>query len=200
MTVPFAAFTATLFRFQPSKSFGLLCGFCVIIITQLQCLVGCCWIRCDIAVDRLISIPMKPVVGGAVQQASQLVRDLTVCDRVYAIAFGEGAQHLHLHLIPRFVADPQTTAWCVADFYRAVAHGDASAAHPMPSLSLFSVPVSIRALSNCSASVDRSHMLIASATGSIGLRVTNRYGKNKGSRFDAHHSGDLDWHSNQCRC
>ena len=68
--------------------------------------------------------------GGAVQQASQLVRDLTACDRVYAIAFGEGAQHLHLHLIPRFVADPQTTAWCVADFYRAVAHGDASAAHP----------------------------------------------------------------------
>ena len=68
--------------------------------------------------------------GGAVQQASQLVRDLTGCDRVYAIAFGEGAQHLHLHLIPRFVADPQTTAWCVADFYRAVAQGDAPAVPP----------------------------------------------------------------------
>ena len=32
--------------------------------------------------------------GGAVQQASRLVQRLTQCDRVYAIAFGEGAQHL----------------------------------------------------------------------------------------------------------
>ena len=29
----------------------------------------------------------------AVQQAIRLVRQLTNCDRVYAIAFGEGAQH-----------------------------------------------------------------------------------------------------------
>ena len=68
--------------------------------------------------------------GGAVQQASQLVRDLTVCDRVYAIAFGEGAQHLHLHLIPRFINDPATAAWSVADHYRAVASGDRPAAGP----------------------------------------------------------------------
>ena len=68
--------------------------------------------------------------GGAVQQASQLVRDLTVCDRVYAIAFGEGAQHLHLHLIPRFINDPATAAWSVADLYRAVACGDLQAAGP----------------------------------------------------------------------
>ena len=46
--------------------------------------------------------------GIAVQQASRLVRQLTSCDRVYAIAFGEGAQHLHLHLIPRLIEADST--------------------------------------------------------------------------------------------
>ena len=55
------------------------------------------------------------------QQASQLLQQLTDCDRVYAIAFGEGALHLHLHLIPRFAAEPASEAWKVADLYRAVA-------------------------------------------------------------------------------
>ena len=54
------------------------------------------------------------------QQASRLVRQLTNCDRVYAIAFGEGAQHLHLHLIPRLIEEDSTKAWAVADHYRAV--------------------------------------------------------------------------------
>ena len=68
--------------------------------------------------------------GPAVQQASQLVRELTVCDRVYAIAFGEGARHLHLHLIPRFGDDPATKAWSIADLYRAVEQGQRPAADP----------------------------------------------------------------------
>ena len=59
--------------------------------------------------------------GLAVQQASRLIKTLTGCDRVYAIAFGEGARHLHLHLIPRVGDDPETEAWCVADLYRQVA-------------------------------------------------------------------------------
>ena len=62
--------------------------------------------------------------GLAVQDASNLVRRLTQCDRVYTIAFGEGAQHLHLHLIPRFVANPNTKAWSVADHYRSVDYGE----------------------------------------------------------------------------
>ena len=66
--------------------------------------------------------------GPAVQWASALVRELTGCDRVYAIAFGEGALHLHLHLIPRFAQEPQTAAWSVADHYRAVAVGERAAA------------------------------------------------------------------------
>jgi diadenosine tetraphosphate (Ap4A) HIT family hydrolase len=68
--------------------------------------------------------------GGAVQQASQLVQKLTGCDRVYAIAFGEGARHLHLHLIPRCGSEPATEAWRVADLYRAVAHGERAPADP----------------------------------------------------------------------
>jgi diadenosine tetraphosphate (Ap4A) HIT family hydrolase len=66
--------------------------------------------------------------GPAVQQVSQLVQQLTGCDRVYAIAFGEGARHLHLHLIPRFAAEPASEGWKVADLYRAVASGERQAA------------------------------------------------------------------------
>jgi diadenosine tetraphosphate (Ap4A) HIT family hydrolase len=69
--------------------------------------------------------------GGSVQKASRLVQKLTGCDRVYAIAFGEGAQHLHLHLIPRFAADPPSEAWAVADLYRAVIAGELVAADPL---------------------------------------------------------------------
>ena len=49
-----------------------------------------------------------------------MVKQLTQCDRVYAIAFGEGAQHLHLHLIPRLVTESSTKAWAGADHYRSV--------------------------------------------------------------------------------
>jgi diadenosine tetraphosphate (Ap4A) HIT family hydrolase len=68
--------------------------------------------------------------GVAVRAASQLVQELSGCDRVYAIAFGEGAPHLHLHLIPRFAADPASAAWAVADLYRAVERGERPAADP----------------------------------------------------------------------
>ena len=61
--------------------------------------------------------------GGVVKEASKLVQGLTGCERVYAIAFGEGARHLHLHLIPRFSQDPASEAWRVADLYRRVMNG-----------------------------------------------------------------------------
>ena len=69
-------------------------------------------------------------LGPALQRASALVRELTGCARVYAIAFGEGARHFHLHLIPRHAADPQSESWRVADLYRQVAAGDRPAADP----------------------------------------------------------------------
>lgn len=68
--------------------------------------------------------------GSAVQVASRLAQALTGCERVYAIAFGEGARHLHLHLIPRRNGDAATEAWAVADLYRAVAAGALPAADP----------------------------------------------------------------------
>ena len=68
--------------------------------------------------------------GLAVQQASRLIQSITGCDRVYAIAFGEGARHLHLHLIPRFGDDPETEAWCVADLYRQIAQKQRPPANP----------------------------------------------------------------------
>jgi len=68
--------------------------------------------------------------GPVLQRASALVRSLTGCQRVYAIAFGEGARHLHLHLIPRHADDPASEAWKAADLYRAVAAGQRPAADP----------------------------------------------------------------------
>jgi len=58
--------------------------------------------------------------GLIVQRASLLVKQTSGCERVYAIAFGEGARHLHLHLIPRCSGIPETEAWAVADLYRDV--------------------------------------------------------------------------------
>lgn len=66
--------------------------------------------------------------GPMLQRCSALVRTLTGCGRVYAIAFGEGARHLHVHLLPRHGDDPATEAWAVADHYRAVATGERAAA------------------------------------------------------------------------
>lgn len=66
--------------------------------------------------------------GLIVQRASLLVKQASGCDRVYAIAFGEGARHLHLHLIPRFCGISETEAWAVADLYRDVQSKRRSAA------------------------------------------------------------------------
>ena len=69
-------------------------------------------------------------LGTALRTVSRAVRDLSGCDRVYAIAFGQGAPHLHVHLVPRFDADDATRAWNVADLYRAVERGERPAAEP----------------------------------------------------------------------
>jgi len=68
--------------------------------------------------------PEAAAFGPVLQRASALVRELTGCQRVYALAFGEGARHLHMHLVPRHGADPASEAWRVADLYRAVASGE----------------------------------------------------------------------------
>lgn len=75
-------------------------------------------------------------LGPMLRRCSSLVRDLTGCERVYAIAFGEGARHFHLHLIPRHGADAATESWCVADLYRQVAGGERQAADPAAVMAL----------------------------------------------------------------
>ena len=69
-------------------------------------------------------------LGPMLRRSSALVRELTGCDRVYAIAFGEGARHFHLHLIPRHGSDPASESWCVADLYRALLAGERPPADP----------------------------------------------------------------------
>ncbi len=68
---------------------------------------------------------------GAVLQASMgAVRDATGMPRVYVVMFGEGAAHLHAHLIPRDPERADTKAWAVADLYRAIErHGATAATH-----------------------------------------------------------------------
>lgn len=68
--------------------------------------------------------------GRALRTVSRVIREVTGCDRVYAIAFGQGAPHLHMHLIPRFDAVEATRAWQVADWYRAVERGEHAPADP----------------------------------------------------------------------
>ncbi|WP_254216869.1 HIT family protein [Synechococcus sp. CCY 9618] len=68
--------------------------------------------------------------GSMLQRSSALVRALAGCERVYAIAFGEGARHFHLHLIPRAAAEPASESWRIADLYRSVAAGERAPADP----------------------------------------------------------------------
>ena len=69
--------------------------------------------------------------GPMLRRCCALVKELAGCDRVYAIAFGEGARHFHLHLIPRHGADSGTESWRVADLYRAVVAGEQLPADPV---------------------------------------------------------------------
>lgn len=49
-------------------------------------------------------------------------------DRVYSIAFGESARHLHMHLVPRYADRDDLAAWSLADGYRACMQDPRSAA------------------------------------------------------------------------
>ncbi|MDA1007756.1 MAG: diadenosine tetraphosphate hydrolase [Planctomycetota bacterium] len=65
--------------------------------------------------------------GVVASASSRAVRLVTGADRVYSIAFGEGARHIHMHLIPRMRSRNDTAAWNVADWYRRVANEPALA-------------------------------------------------------------------------
>jgi len=60
--------------------------------------------------------------------AMRAIRTVVHAPRVYVIMFGEGAHHLHAHLIPRDPNCAGTSAWEIADWYRAVASGSCAPA------------------------------------------------------------------------
>ena len=61
--------------------------------------------------------------GSALRRVSRAVREACGVPRTYTVMFGEGAPHLHAHIIPRDPADPASCAWAVADLYRDVERG-----------------------------------------------------------------------------
>ena len=68
--------------------------------------------------------------GPAMRRVSQAIKAVTGAPKVYAIAFGEGAPHLHVHLVPRYADRADLAAWKLADVYRAVERGELPAADP----------------------------------------------------------------------
>jgi diadenosine tetraphosphate (Ap4A) HIT family hydrolase len=66
--------------------------------------------------------------GQALRDVCDAVVRTTGALRAYAIAFGEGSPHLHVHVVPRREDRPETAAWKVADWYRAVERGEIPAA------------------------------------------------------------------------
>jgi diadenosine tetraphosphate (Ap4A) HIT family hydrolase len=68
--------------------------------------------------------------GIALHEVSSALERYSGALRVYAIAFGEGSPHLHVHLVPRMPGRDDTAAWKVADWYRAVERGEQAAADP----------------------------------------------------------------------
>jgi len=68
--------------------------------------------------------------GAVLQRVTRAVRNACGVPRTYTIMFGEGAPHLHAHIVPRDPADPDSCAWSVADLYRAVERGLRAPAQP----------------------------------------------------------------------
>lgn len=68
--------------------------------------------------------------GAVLQRVTRAVREACSVPRTYTIMFGEGAPHLHAHIVPRDPAEPESCAWSVADLYRAVEQGLRVPAHP----------------------------------------------------------------------
>lgn len=60
-------------------------------------------------------------LGPLVRAVSRAIREVTGAERVYLLGFNEAVPHMHLHLVPRHAATPETAGWALADHYRSVA-------------------------------------------------------------------------------
>ncbi len=66
---------------------------------------------------------------GALHAAvARAMRQTLGVDRVYSVAFGESARHLHMHLAPRSPTRDDIAGWALADVYRAVVRDPSLAA------------------------------------------------------------------------
>ncbi len=61
--------------------------------------------------------------GAVLRRVTRAVREACGVPRTYTVMFGEGAPHLHAHIVPRDPAEPASCAWAVADLYRDVERG-----------------------------------------------------------------------------
>lgn len=61
--------------------------------------------------------------AGVLGASIRAIKAATGVPRVYTIMFGEGAPHLHAHLVPRDPLMSESCAWKVADLYREVERG-----------------------------------------------------------------------------
>ncbi|MSQ91286.1 MAG: diadenosine tetraphosphate hydrolase [Phycisphaerales bacterium] len=68
--------------------------------------------------------------AGVLARSMRAIREVLGVPRVYVVMFGEGAHHVHAHLIPRDPTIEGTAAWAVADWYRAVQVGGRLPADP----------------------------------------------------------------------
>ena len=68
--------------------------------------------------------------AGVLAASMRAIRTVVGVPRVYVVMFGEGAHHLHAHLIARDPTRNDTTAWEVADLYRMVERGEMQGADP----------------------------------------------------------------------
>ncbi|MBL9118344.1 MAG: diadenosine tetraphosphate hydrolase [Phycisphaerae bacterium] len=62
--------------------------------------------------------------GRALRDVCNALVRVTGAAKAYAIAFGEGSPHLHVHCVPRYAERGDTAAWKVADWYRQVERGE----------------------------------------------------------------------------
>lgn len=62
--------------------------------------------------------------GPVLRHITRILEEVTGAPRIYIVAFGESAPHMHSHLIPRYSdLPPEHTAFGVADLMREVTNG-----------------------------------------------------------------------------
>jgi diadenosine tetraphosphate (Ap4A) HIT family hydrolase len=65
-------------------------------------------------------------IGQAVARVSRALRGRTGVERIYSAVIGQGVDHLHVHLFPRYAGTPQDVPWFAVDDWEGGPHGGAA--------------------------------------------------------------------------